>query len=286
MPDLDILKPKSVSEATGFLRDLGDGVKILAGGTAVVLLCHMGLLRPRYLLSLGEIPGLDYIRFEPGVGLRIGAMTTHRAVERSPLVRERCPLLAQAFHAVANVRVRNQATVGGVMAEADYASDPPCALAVLDAQVVAHSPRGTRTIPVTDFVTGFYETVLISDEIVSEILVPDHGGDVRGAYVKFVTRSSEDRPCVAVATLIKARDGVCERLGVAVGAVAATPQRFAHVEQLARGERLSAGLVREVAKQYASAIDPIDDLRGSAWYRKQVIEVLVRRTIETAGAVL
>jgi carbon-monoxide dehydrogenase medium subunit len=283
MRDLDILKPKSMLEATRILGDLGNEVKVLAGGTAIVLLYRLGLIEPRYLLSLAEIPELDYIRFEPGTGLHIGAMTTHRAVERSPIVRERLPILAQAFHAVANVRVRNQATVGGVMAEADYASDPPCALTALDAQIVAHSPHGKRTIPVNDFVTGFYETVLAPDEIVSEILVPAQDGHPRGTYIKFVTRSSEDRPCVAVAGLIKQRDGICENLSVAVGAVAATPQRFAHVETMARGERLSAALIREVAKQYAGAIDPIDDIRGSAWYRKQVIEVLVRRALEEVG---
>jgi carbon-monoxide dehydrogenase medium subunit len=279
----EILRPTDAAGAVGLLARLGPEARVLGGGTAVVLLYHLGLLKPRHLVSLAGIAELDYIRLVPGTGLAIGATTTHRAVETSALVRERCPILAEAFHAVANVRVRNQATVGGVVAEADYASDPPCVLAALDASVVIRGPRGPRTVPMAEFVTGLYETVLAPDEIVTGVVVPEWGPDVRGAYIKFVTRSSEDRPCVAVAAVMKRRGTVCEDLRVAVGAVAATPQRVPEIEALGRGERVGAGLAREVARRYAEAIDPIDDLRGSAWYRKRVIEVLVRRAVERVG---
>jgi carbon-monoxide dehydrogenase medium subunit len=248
-----------------------------------VLLYRLGLIESRYLISLAGIAELDYMRFVPGVGLCIGATTTHHAVETSALVREHCPLLVDAFHAVANVRIRNQATVGGVIAEADYASDPPCALAVLDAQVVARSPRGERMLPMGDVVTGFYRTALAADEVVTGIVVPPWDAGARSVYVKFVTRSSEDRPCVAVAAVVKKRGAICEDLRVAIGAVAATPQRFPEIEAIGRQEPFGEGLAREVARRYAEAIDPIGDLRGSAWYRKQVIQVLVRRALVQAG---
>jgi len=279
----EILRPTDAASAVGLLARLGTEAKVLGGGTAIVLLYQRGLLKPRHLISLAGIAELDYVRFLPGTGLCIGATTTHRAVETSALVRDHSPILAEVFQSVANVRVRNQATVGGVVAEADYASDPPCVLAALDAGVVIQGPRGGRTIPMVDFVTDLYETVLASDEIVTGVVVPEGGPNVRGAYIKFVTRSSEDRPCVAVAAVMKRRGNTCEDLRVAVGAVAAAPQRFPEIEAIGRGERFGETLAREVARRYADAIDPIDDLRGSSWYRKRVIEVLVRRALEQVG---
>ena len=135
MRKLEILEPNSVDEALQMLVELGDDAKILAGGTAVVLMYSQRLIAPTHLISLGQIEDLDYIRHEPGIGLRIGALTTHRTVECSSLVRDKYPIVADTFHQVANVRVRNQATVGGVLAEADYASDPPSVLIALGALV-------------------------------------------------------------------------------------------------------------------------------------------------------
>ena len=134
MRELEILEPKTVAEAVRLLAELGDEAKVLGGGTALVLMYTQRLIAPRYLVSLGGIADLDYIHYQPGSGLRLGALTTHRAVERSALVRDKMPILAEVFHRVANIRIRNQATVGGVLAEADYASDPPAVLIGLGAQ--------------------------------------------------------------------------------------------------------------------------------------------------------
>jgi carbon-monoxide dehydrogenase medium subunit len=276
-------QPTSIEQALEALRIYGDDAKVIAGGTALTIMLRQRLIRPTALVSLGSLPGLGHIERRDGY-LTIGALASHRQVEVSPLVRTTIPVLAEAFGVVANVRVRNAATVGGVLAEADYASDPPAVLLALDADVSFVSGRGSRTVPVKDFVTGFYETVLQPDEIVVEVRVPVPPDGTRGVYEKFVTRSSEDRPCVGTVALVRmSPDGrTCEDLRVAVGAVADVPQRFPEVEALAHGHPLDDDVVGTVADGYAERVDTLADMRGSAWYRTEMIRVWVRRAIQRA----
>ena len=258
------LVPASLDEALAVRAERREGATVVAGGTFVGILVNSRLMAPDAFLSLQRVAELDYIRAEKD--LRIGALTTHRAVELSPVVRVGWPSLAHAFSVVASPRVRNQATVGGVLADADYASDPPSMFVALGARAVARSVRGEREVPVEELITGFYETSLEPDELLVEVVVP--GGEHRAAYRKFRSRSHEDRPAVGVA--------VCRRSGelrVVVGAVAGTPQWF---PALCDPQAPPA----EVARGYAEAIDPIADVSGSAEYRRRVIEVEVRRALE------
>ena len=284
MRKLEILEPNSVDEALQMLVELGDDAKILAGGTAVVLMYSQRLIAPTHLISLGQIEDLDYIRHEPGIGLRIGALTTHRTVECSSLVRDKYPIVADTFHQVANVRVRNQATVGGVLAEADYASDPPSVLIALGALVKVAGIDGIRTIPVSDLITGYYETDLRPGEVILEVIIPDLAENYGASYIKYVTRSSEDRPCVGVAAIVEfGKDRVCEELRIVVGAVAEIPQEFSNICSIAKGERITSNVARKIGVDYAGEIDPISDMRGSGWYRKELIQVLVERAILQAS---
>jgi carbon-monoxide dehydrogenase medium subunit len=285
MAGMDILEPRSIDEGVSLLAQHGDEARIIAGGTAVVLMLQNRLISPAYLVSLGRLEGLDYIRYEPGTGLRIGALATIRHGEISPVIRTHAPVLAETFGKVANVRVRNAATVGGNLSEADYASDPPSVLVGLRARVKAVSTRGTREIPLTEFFNDFYETALAEDELITEVVVPELPGGLRSAYLKYVTRSSEDRPCIGTAAFVNLDEaGRCQDLRVVVGAVAEIPQEFQEVEALAHGQQLTDELVREIADQYAEKIDPLSDMRGSSWYRKQMIRVFIRRAIEAALA--
>lgn len=247
---------------------------MLAGGTFVGVLVNQGLLEPSCLLSLRDVPGLDGIDEHAGV-LRLGAMVRHRSVERSPLAGAGWPALAEAFALVASPRVRNQATVGGVLADADYASDPPAMLCALGAVAVARSAGGERRIPVEELITGYYETALRPDELIVGAEVPRAD---RAAYRKFRSRSHEDRPCVSVA--VARREGV---LRVVVGAVAGTLQHLPDVCSLARDGRPDAELAAEIGRRYAEQIEPIGDVRGSSAYRKRVIAVEVRRALEELG---
>jgi carbon-monoxide dehydrogenase medium subunit len=194
-------------------------------------------------------------------------MVTHRGVEHDPAVRRGWPMLAQAFGLVASRRIRNQATVGGVLADADYASDPPAALTALGARAVLRSTAGEREVAIGDLILGYYQTCIAPDELLVEVRVPVQEGPA--AYRKFRSRTSEDRPCVSVAA---ARSG--GRVRVVVGAVADRPQEFSD---------LCDGTAEEIGRGYAERIAPIADARGSAAYRRRVIAVEVRRAVEALG---
>jgi carbon-monoxide dehydrogenase medium subunit len=167
--------------------------------------------------------------------------------------------------------------VGGVLADADYASDPPAILCALGARAVARSVSGEREIPVGELITGYYETSLRPDELIVEVRVPRLTG--RAVYRKFRTRSHEDRPCVSVAAALGG-DG----LRVVVGAVAGQPQEFPEICSLAAVGRLDRELAVEIGRRYAEAIDPLSDVRGSSTYRRRVIAVEVRRALEGLAA--
>jgi carbon-monoxide dehydrogenase medium subunit len=258
------LAPASLEEALALKAERGEDVTVVAGGTFVGLLVNQRLLAPSAFLSLRGVPGLDFV--EANGELRLGALTTHRAVERSPVVRAGWPALADTFGVVASPRVRNQATVGGVLADADHASDPPAMFLALGGRAVARSTRGEREIPIDELIVGYYQTSLAPDELLVEVRVP--GGEHRATYRKFRSRSHEDRPCVGVAAC---RRG--DELRVIVGAVAERPQWFPELCD-ARGEP------GEIGRAYAAAIDPISDVSGSSSYRRRVIAAEVRRALE------
>jgi aerobic carbon-monoxide dehydrogenase medium subunit len=285
VPTFELLEPDSVEEATDLLAQHGEEARIIAGGTAVVIMLKNRLISPGFVVSLGKLDDLRYVHAETDGTLRIGALTTIRELERSSVVRDRCPTLARACGQVGNVRVRNAATIGGNLSEADYASDPPAVLSAARARVKARGPKGEREIPLTEFFTGFYETALAPDEVLVEVIVPPPLPTTRSSYVRYVTRSSEDRPCVGVSAFVDVDDGgICRDLRVVVGAVSETPREVVAAEQLGIGQELTDRLIETVAEEYARSIDPLSDLRGSAWYRKQMVRVFVRDAIQTALA--
>ena len=284
------LAPTSLEEALEFRTRYGDDAVVVAGGTFIGILMSQKIMVPQVLLTLRYVRELAFIEDQRNGGypqdvplhdrqdnsLRIGAMTTHREVERSAVVRQDLPILAYTFALVASPRVRNQATVGGVLADADYASDPPTMLNALNARAVARSLGGEREIPIEELITSYYETSLRPDELLTEVRIPQNVE--RAVYRKFRSRSSEDRPCVAVAaTQI---DG---KLRVVVGAVAERPQYFpdiCNVVSPPQCEQLNREVATEIGRRYAEAIHPISDSRGSAEYRRRVIAVEVRRALE------
>ncbi len=265
-------EPRSLEEALALRAEHEDEATVVAGGSFLGIVINQKLLAPTRLVALRRVADLDYIEAGDGL-LRLGAMATHRSVEQHGAVQEGWPALAFTFSVVASPRVRNQATVGGSVADADYASDPPSMLAALRARVVARSVRGEREIPMDEFILGHYATALEEDELVTELRIPRISGP--SVYRKFRSRSSEDRPCVSVAA---ARDN--GDLKVVVGAVADRPQYFPELCALARGETITNELATEIGRRYAEEIEPLSDSRGSERYRKRVIAVEVRRALE------
>ena len=266
----DWLRPTSLEEALALKAERGDEATVVAGGTFLGILVNQGLLEPSCLLSLRDVPGLDAV--EADGELRLGAMVRHRAVERSAEVAARWPALACAFRLVASPRVRNQATVGGVLADADYASDPPAMLCALAASAGVRGPAGERHVPIEELITGYYETSLAPEELIVAVRVPPPAGPA--VYRKFRSRSHEDRPCVSVAAA-RLADGV----RVVVGAVASTLQWFPELCAGAQGGPLDGEAAAEIGARYAEAIDPLSDVRGTARYRKRVIATEVRRAL-------
>ena len=276
--------PTTLAEA-GSLLAAGDGdARLIAGGTALVLMLRHGLIQSSALIRLDLIPGLDGISEEADT-IRFGPMTTLGAVASSPIVQKRLPALAGACHLVGNIRVRNAATVGGNLCEAECASDPPGVLVALDARVRVQGPAGAREVPVADLISDFYETTLGPGELLSEVIVPVPPAGTRAAYLKFITRSSEDRPCVGATGVLRlGPDGKIAELRTAVGAIAGTPLRLPNVEAQAAGQPPSEELFRSIGEQYAAEADPVDDVRGSAAYRKRMVGVFVRRALQAAAS--
>jgi len=280
MNPIKFLEPSDFSEATSLLDQYGDDAKVIAGGTSVVLMLQQKLIAPSLLISLGRVSHHDFIRHEED-GLHIGALTKLSDIERSDVVKGFCPALAHTFRVVANIRVRNQATIGGNLSAADYAADPPAMLTALDARVQVHGPEKKREIPLSEFFLGFYTTVLEPNEILVEVIIPALSASARAAYHKYTSISAEGRPCVAVGAVADIDvDGKCKDLRIAVGAAVETPQRVHSTEVMAGGQALTDELVAAIAEEYAQTLDPLSDVRGSAWYRREMIRVFVKRVLE------
>ena len=277
---IKFLEPSDFSEASSLLDKYADNAKVIAGGTSVVLMLHQKLIAPSVLVSLGRVSNYGFIRHEED-GLHIGALTKLRDIERSDVVKEFCPALAHTFGVVGNVRVRNQATIGGNLSAADYAADPPAMLTALDARVQVQGLEKKREIPLSEFFLGFYTTALEPNEILAEVIVPALPSSARAAYHKYTSISAEGRPCVAVGAVADFdSDGKCLDLRIAVGAAVETPQRVRDAEAIARGSTLTDELVAIIAEEYSLRLDPLTDVRGSAWYRKEMIRVFVKRALQ------
>jgi carbon-monoxide dehydrogenase medium subunit len=273
------IQADSLEEALDILANYGDEAKVVAGGTAVTLMLEHDLIAPEVLVNIGRIPGLDSLD-QNGKGLGLGPLVSLRTLERSEIVKLHFPALSRACGLVGNIRVRNQATLGGNLGEADYAADPPTILMVLEADVTATSHGGSRIIPISEFFLGFFTTDLQPEELITHISIPSPPEKCRSVYLKYKSRSSQDRPCVGVAALGVVDGQVCHELRVAVGAACEIPIRLPELEALAQGQMLSDELIAEIADGYASGIEPLEDLRGSAWYRREMTRVHVKRALE------
>jgi carbon-monoxide dehydrogenase medium subunit len=275
----ELARPDSIAEACRLLDESQGEAKLIAGGTAVVLMMRQGLIFPTLLVSLQRVENIASIEVVDG-HVRIGGRATLHDVADSDIVRSHAPSLARACEVVGNVRVRNAATLAGNLAEADYASDPPSVLACLGAKCIAQGLDGTRSIPIADLITGFYSTELSPAEVITEVHVPIADPGEVTTYLKYVSRSSEDRPCVGVAASAIPRDGTIEDLHVVVGAVGPGPVGRPEVCSSATGRALDDATIRTVADGYADSIDPMEDARGSSWYRREMIRVFVTRALE------
>jgi aerobic carbon-monoxide dehydrogenase medium subunit len=277
------LEPSSLDEALALLAQHGDDAKVIAGGTGLVNLMKQRLVRPSFVIGLRALKPLAGTT-ENGE-LRIGALVTLGTLEASAPVRRKAPLLAEVCGHVATVRIRSMATLGGAMAHADPNLDTPPALIAMDGQIVARSQRGQRTIPADRFFTGYYQTVLEPDEIVTEIVIPEQPAGSGTAFLKFLPATQDDYATISVAARIALDgNGIVAEARLALGAAATVPVRARAVEAALSGKAANEARFREAASLVLDAIDPIADFRGSAEYKRKMAVVHVRRALAEAAA--
>jgi carbon-monoxide dehydrogenase medium subunit len=212
-------------------------------------------------------------------GLCVGAMVSHRTIETSPLIREKFPVLAEAFGHIGNVRVRQTASVGGNLAHADYRLDPPPPLLVLNSEVTAYGPDGSRKVALKDFFKGMYETALEPGEILVDVKIPYMPAKSKAVYLRFATLSANDWPCLGVAGFLLKENGRCKELRLALGGVAATPLLIGGLE-FAVDRILDPTVIKRVQDTVDEQISPSSDLRGSEWYKRRMARLFVKKTIE------
>ena len=275
----EYVESKTVDDAVAALQSRGDDARIIAGGTALVPLMKHAVLRPAVLVSIARIAGLADIAPAPSGDLRIGGVATHWAVSHATLVREKSPLLAYACARVASPTVRSMGTLGGNLCYGESASDPSPALLALRATVRLQGPGGCRTVPVTEFFTGFYETALHEAEVLTGIDVPAMPAGARWRYLKWTPRAQEDKALVGLAAVLVLDGRRCRVARLAVGGVGASPVVLARAEEALEGRELDDVTIARAADTAAGEVEPMDDLQGTAEYRRDMLRVWVRRVV-------
>jgi aerobic carbon-monoxide dehydrogenase medium subunit len=272
--------PRSLSDAVKFLTEHKDDVKILSGGQSLLPLMKMRLSKPAFVVDIGRLTGLDQI-VEQGDHLVIGALVTHAQIEFSDLLKTKCPLLPQTATTIADVQVRNRGTIGGSIAHADPAGDWPATIIALDAEIQVSGPNGERWVKCDEFFLGLLMSVLEPDEIVTAVKVPVTGND-KTAYMKAAPRSSGFAVVGVAVRLAVNPSGTCSRAAIGITGVTDKAYRPGRVEQMLTGKRLDTSTIQQAAAEACRNVEPIEDINGSAEYRKELTEVYVTRAVEAA----
>jgi len=282
MRPFDYHEPATLDEAIALLRRFEGQASMLAGGTDLLVQIREHVRRPAQLINIKKILGLDDLDYDPQQGLRIGALTTTRAVETSALVREKYAGLAQAVTHFASIQVRHRATVVGNVCRASPSADTLPPLIADGARIELRGADGTRMLALQDFCTGPGRTRLASDEIAVRLHVPAPPPRTGKVYLKHGRRVEMELATVGVAVALTRDGDRCKELRIVLAAVAPTPLRVPGAEALLRGQVPEAARVEAVAQQAMEEARPIGDVRGSAEYRRQMVRVLTRRAIEQA----
>ncbi len=279
MHPFEYVAPDRLDEALERLARAGEETILLGGGTATVLLMKQDLIAPDVVIDLGRVAELGGIDALPGGGLRLGATSRLAELEDSPAVKAAYPVIVHTAHRVGNVRVRTVATIGGNLVHADPAQDLAPVLMTLGATVALASRRGTRRLPLGEFYVGLMETAIGRDEVLTEVELPPPPAGLRATYLKFTPRSADDYGTVNIACAAVVEDGVCRWASLVLGGVGATPLRIRSAETCLGGRPLTDARIAEASTIAAEAIDPWDDLRGSAAYKRAMARVWTARAL-------
>jgi carbon-monoxide dehydrogenase medium subunit len=283
MNRFEYLEARTVPEAIALLGQ-DEGTRIVAGATDFLVRWRQGLWKPRSVLSIQRISGLDSVSYSPANGLSLGTLVTIRTLERHPLIQEHYPALSQAATTFAGVQIRNLATVGGNVCNASPAGDTLPALIAYGAECRLIGPEGERLVPLESFLLGPGRTALRPAELLAELHLPPQPSPTGALYIKHSPRSAMDISAVGVAAVVtlESRDGVCREVRIALGAVASTVLRARSAEALLRGQHPDAARIQQAARAAIEDARPIDDIRGTARHRRAIVEALTKRTLRSA----
>ena len=278
----EYLEPESIGEALMMLGQYQGRSKILAGGTDLMLQMRYKTIKPEYVIDITRIPGLDYVTFDDNRGLKIGALTTIRALETSVELQEKLPIIVQAAGQLGSVVIRNVATVGGNVCNALPSAETSQVLVALSAQVRMIGPGGERRLPLEDFFTDAGKTVLQPDELLLEILVPRLAPHTSGIYIKHSPRGPIDLAIVNITVLMTMEpdQNICRDAKIVLGTVAPTPLRAIKAENLLKGRKIDGVLIDEAAQVASDEAHPRrGSIRGSFEYKKEMVKVLTARAL-------
>ncbi len=281
MREFEYLEPKTVREATLFLK-ANRGAKILAGGASLMVLIKNRLITPSFLVNLKTVSGLNEIFWGEKEGLRIGALNRHRDILRSKIIEQYAPILIEAASKIATPPIRNMGTIGGNICHAEPSSDFPPSLIAMEAKLRIVSSEGERMIPIEDFFVDFYESILSEDEILLEIQIPPLPKRSGATYIK-LDKITNSMSIVGVASVISLDEqGKCTFAGLGLGGVGPTPFKVKKAKEILLGERIEDSHIDQVAKEAQKASDPVTDIYASAEYRREMVYVLTRRALKEA----
>lgn len=281
MREFEYLRMNTLQEACSLLSEYKDEAKVLAGGQSLLTLLKLNMISPSYLIDIKFIPELNYMDFDEKEGLKIGALTTHRTVEKSPLLKEKFTVLPETELVVASVQTRNWGTIGGTLVHADPIGDIAPPLIVLDSRVKLISADGERTVPLAEFFVDFFMTVVEENELLCEIQIPALPAHTGVAYQKFSTIEAGIK-IAGAAAMVSLDDGLCKDAKIALSAVAPVPMRALEAEEILKGKPLDDRLIEQAAQAAAAEADPVTDMHATDEYRRELVKVLVKRAAKMA----
>lgn len=284
LPHFDYLVAESLEEASNTLAELGPTARVMAGATDLIIPMKDHAIRPEpeYLIDIKKLKGLDDLSYDEKEGLKIGALTTLRRIERSALVKEKYPAVAAAAKSIASTQIRAKGTMAGNICNASPSCDSGPILLAADATVVVHGLEGERKIKATDFFKGVKKTSLEPGDIVTHLIFPPLAPNQKAVYIKHAVRKAMDLAIVGVAVVLTAENGVCKEAKIALGAVAATPIRVPKAEGFLAGKALTNEVIEEAAQIAMDSCSPISDIRASKEYRSAMVRVFTKRAIKKA----
>ncbi|HLG72605.1 MAG TPA: xanthine dehydrogenase family protein subunit M [Chloroflexota bacterium] len=277
----EYLNPSSIDEAVSLLNQYADDdAKVLAGGQSLVPLMNFRLARPKWLIDINGIEALDYIR-EEGDWLAVGAITRERAMEKSQLVADKCPLLKEVTRWIGHTTIRNRGTVGGCIAHNDPTAEYPLAATLLGAEVKAQGPNGVRSIPIQDFLVTYLTTALEPNEILTEVRFPVMAQNVGWAFQEFARRHG-DFAIVEVGAMLTMDNGTVKDARIAIGGAGPVAFRATDAEEVLKGQQITDELLEEASEKAGGMTEPDSDVHASAEYRTHLAKVLTRRALKEA----